>query len=219
MSENSPDLSILLKNPNQDGIQNILSFFKKMPIRFELILINPSPALSQINSDHLSASHLKGAASLIKGNFVFLMDSNMQSPLSEIIAFLTHFHSHPESQILVGDRFTQPKKMSTVEPKFDRWLRLQTHFWIRQLLGIEIKDVFCSFKAMRGNLAQTLFRSIRSSEIQDVEIVLRAQKLKIPIENLPVLWMSRTQVHTTSQITLFFKRFLGLLALSLDSNR
>ena len=137
MSENSTDLSILLIEPHQDGLRNILSFFKKMPLRLEIILLEPSELLAQENPLLAKVKSLKEASQHLNGNFILLMDSNLKIPLAEVLSFLTHFHANPEFQILIGDRFTNPKKMSSPEPSLDRILRLWTHLLIKKLFHLE----------------------------------------------------------------------------------
>ena len=221
MSENSTDLSILLIEPSHEGLRNILSFFKKMPIRLEIVLLNPSELLARENPLLPQVRSLKEASLHLKGNFILLMDSNLKIPLAEVLSALAHFHTHPESQVLLGDRFTNRKKLSSLEPSLDRILRLWIQFLIKKLFVVESTDVFCRFKAFKNAVGVALLAQTSSLDLSAVEILLEAKRQNLNIQTLPVLWTEQTRPLTArlKLLPLFFKNSFELLGLRLRPNR
>ncbi len=184
MSENSLNLSLLLVHPTADGIRNIESFFKKMPIRYEILEI-----------ETLSKTAMKAA-----GEFVFILDSKMDVPLAEVIAFLTRFYSDPKLQIIVGDRFS--RKTTTA------WL----NDFARKLFSIEAKDIFCPMKGFRKEFSDQILGTTHTQFATDVEIFIKARDLNATLQSVPVFSNQvRTSLHP-------IKTFFELVSLWLFAN-
>lgn len=157
------NLSILISNPTADDLQNIESFFKKMPLRYEII------------------STAKGIAQGVRqatGEYVFMVESKLPVPLAELIAFMTQFYIDPKTQIIVGDRLTRKNGQPLKSSKMNGLAR--------RLFSIDAKDVFCPLKAFRNDAAQKIFQNLRTQISNDVEIFIQAQRFDLKVQSLPV---------------------------------
>lgn len=126
-----------------------------------------------------------------RGDIVFFMDADLSTPLTEVVTFLAHFQSHPETDVLIGSRAHAKsqivKKQSWVRRNMGRTFnRFVQFFGVR---GIE--DTQCGFKAFRANAAKEIFsRQTLDGFAFDVEVLMLAQRLGYKIDVLPVKWIN-----------------------------
>jgi len=217
MSENSVDLSILLTNSNQDALRNIQSFFKKMPIRYEII------SLGEMRADHEPQQRVRSLSesiSLISGKYVFLMDAKLKVPLSEVISFLSEFHTNPELQLLMGDRDT-PKKMSHPDSKFSRNSRALINDQVAKYFATDRLDFFCPFQALRKEFAIKIFKDIQRSHLPGAQVLIRSLSSGQKVKSLSVMYINQESKTWKKLIELptYFKMVVELLRLRYVLNR
>ena len=217
MSENSTDMSIILSEPNPDSIANLHSFFQKMPIRYQIISLSPDESsLKNISPSIFTSSYLE-ATEKLTGKLVFWMHSDFEVPLAEVISFIARFYENPEVQVLFGDRFSRPKKMSAPELKSDRAFRLAVEFLARLVLGLESQDLLCPFIAFRSEVANQILSNIKNMNSAGIEQRLRVKSLGMKFQILPVL---RTAVSSRTfgsfqMLSRFLKKIFEILSLKL----
>ena len=124
-----------------------------------------------------------------RGAHVFYMDADLSVPLGEIGAFLAHFESHPEVDVLLGNRQharsrivrRQSPLRESMGKGFNRLL---------QTFGLaSLHDTQCGFKAFRRDAAHAIFsRQQLDGFAFDVEVLLLAERLGLHISDLPVEW-------------------------------
>ena len=124
-----------------------------------------------------------------RGAHVFYMDADLSVPLGEIGAFLAHFASHPEVDVLLGNRQharsrivrRQSPLRESMGKGFNRLL---------QTFGLaSLHDTQCGFKAFRRDAAHAIFsRQQLDGFAFDVEVLLLAERLGLHISDLPVEW-------------------------------
>lgn len=124
-----------------------------------------------------------------KGEHVFYMDADLSVPLREIGAFLAHFESHPEVDVLLGNR--QHARSRIVRRQSPLRERMGKGFnRLLQTFGLaSLHDTQCGFKAFRRAAAHAIFsRQQLDGFAFDVEVLLLAERLGYKIADLPVEW-------------------------------
>jgi dolichyl-phosphate beta-glucosyltransferase len=132
------------------------------------------------------------------GELVFYMDADLSVPLAEIDAFRAHFAAHPEIAVLVGNRQHRDSRITRAQA----WLRRTMGQGFNAILGrlglAEFRDTQCGFKAFRRDAARQIFERQQIDGFAfDVEVLLLARKLRLPIADLPVEWINspESKVH------------------------
>jgi dolichyl-phosphate beta-glucosyltransferase len=133
-----------------------------------------------------------------KGQIVFFMDADLSTPLSEVLKFLEHFASHPETDVVIGSRAHAKSQIV----KKQTWIRRnmgRTFNRFVRFFGIRgIEDTQCGFKAFRAKAAHEIFsRQTLDGFAFDVEVLMLAREMGYKIDVLPVRWMNspESKVH------------------------
>jgi dolichyl-phosphate beta-glucosyltransferase len=126
-----------------------------------------------------------------RGELVFFMDADLSTPLAEVVVFLSHFSSHPETDVVIGNRAHVKSQIL----KKQSWLRRNLGRSFNQLvrlLGVQgIYDTQCGFKAFRSAACREIFsRQTIDGFAFDVEILLLAERLGFKTDVLPVRWIN-----------------------------
>ena len=130
------------------------------------------------------------------GDFIFYMDADLSVPLREVGAFLQRFREHPDLALLAGSR--QHAQSRITRPQ--RWLRRSMGQTFNRILAAltlaGIADTQCGFKAFRRAAAHEIFRHQQLDGFAfDVEVLLLARKLGLPLGTMPVEWMNSPESH------------------------
>lgn len=137
-----------------------------------------------------------------RGAFVFYMDVDLSVPLEEIDRFLAHFRSHPEHDVLVGDRRHPGSQIVRSQSMLRRRMGRLFNRTIRSLALLDdIADTQCGFKAFRKHAAREIFaRQTLDGFAFDVEVLMLARALGFRIADLPVRWVNspESKVHIVS---------------------
>jgi len=145
---------------------------------------------------------------LASARHVFFMDTDLSTPLTDILVFLDYFSTHPEVQVLIGSR-AHPKsrilqKQYLVRQNMGKIFNLLVHiFAIRG-----IKDTQCGFKSFRKEACREIFSRQKLNRFAfDVEVLVITKKLGYLIESLPVTWInsSESKVHMISDSLEMFR--------------
>ena len=207
------DLSIIIPVWNEESkiaadILNIDSFFRKSPLKIELIIVDDgsndnSLKTSQkalqnvsIESKSLAFKHMgKGYAVrqgilASKGHIVMFMDCGGNVPLSFINKGLETVKDK-DVDLVLATRFHKQSKIT-----FDRiWFRKITSFIFRKItntlldLPSEISDSQCGFKLFKGEIAREIFAGLKiDGFLFDLEVILLAKAQGFRIIEMPVEW-------------------------------
>ncbi len=132
------------------------------------------------------------------GALVFYMDADLSVPLGDVNVFVEYFRTHPEVDILIGNR-QHPQSQITLEQSWLRRRMGQTfNLILRRLALTGVQDTQCGFKAFRRPAAEAIFsRQQLDGFAFDVEVLLLARKLDLNIVDLPVEWRNspESKVH------------------------
>jgi glycosyltransferase involved in cell wall biosynthesis len=130
--------------------------------------------------------------------YIFYMDADLSVPLRDVDVFVEYFRTHPEVDVLLGNR-QHPESRITIQQS---WLRRRMghtfNLILRQLALAGVQDTQCGFKAFRRAAAAAIFtRQQVDGFAFDVEVLLLARKLGLKIVDLPVEWRNspESKVH------------------------
>ena len=214
MNQQSVPFSMVVPAYNEErrlprSIQDIRSFFQKLDVNFELLIIvekssdrtvelaqkaaEGEPRIQVIdNLVHRGKGFaVKSGMLKAQGEIVFFMDADLSTPLSEIISFLSYLAANPKTEVLIGSRSEAKSQV------------LKRQSWVRQTMGRifnkfvqffgirGIVDTQCGFKAFRRAAAQEIFsRQTLDGFAFDVEVLVLAERMGYKIDVLPVKWVN-----------------------------
>ena len=132
------------------------------------------------------------------GEYIFYMDADLSVPLRDVDRFVEYLRTHPEADVLLGNR-QHPESKIVLEQSWLRRRMGQTfNLILRQLALAGVQDTQCGFKAFRRPAANAIFSRQRLDGFAfDVEVLLLTRKLGLTVVDLPVEWRNspESKVH------------------------
>ncbi len=192
----------------QKNLPRILAFLKdNVQISKELIIVDDGSEdqTSKMASELLQGSQIqwlihrlpknqgKGAAvkkgvELAKGDFILFFDIDISTSLENIHDVIDLMHKN-KSPIIIGNRILSESKITNTQNILRRFAGNIYRRMGTFLLGLHVSDVGCGFKCFRADIAKKLFPLLTISRWSfDAELLLLAERKKIPIQEIPVLW-------------------------------
>lgn len=147
------------------------------------------------NSVHLGKGYaVKTGMLSARGEFVFFMDLDLSTPLSEVARFVEVFELRPDIDVLIGSR-QHPQSQILRKQNPIRQKMGQTFNTFLQMYALKgIPDTQCGFKAFRAGAVQPVFsRQTVYNFAFDVEILVSAAKQGFRIQALPVRWINSAE--------------------------
>lgn len=148
------DVSLLLpqdpdgsqKDKLQDSLQDIDSFFKKFPIKYQVIECHSIQEGIQKSS----------------GRYIFCLDANLSTPLVEVFNSLQAFLENTEVQFIFGDR-THPKKkprgiLQKKQIYFEKWM----DSFISNEFKTHTADLFCPYVAFQSTQKEKVLETVQN---------------------------------------------------------
>lgn len=138
---------------------------------------------------------IKQGVEKARHDYILTLDFDMSSDPIHLTEWLTTSEMSPDQQtIYIGNKWDKDSRVNTL------WYHKVFEQVFHQLqsiaTGLPYPDTLCSFKLYPREIAQTLFRELKSTGWgHDVEILYRATKRKIPVKSLPVVWQHRRSSH------------------------
>ncbi len=132
-----------------------------------------------------------------KGEYVLFMDADLSTPLPEVINFLNWFRTHPEADVVIGDRST----VFAGDGARSWHRRLMSHSFnslIQYLSPLKYADTQAGFKAFRAQASRRVFENAKIDGFAfDIEILILAQELGYTTDVLRIEWKDdrRSTVH------------------------
>jgi len=126
-----------------------------------------------------------------RGDFVFFMDADLSTPLSEIVKFMAEFAADPQAQVLIGSRAHAKSQIIKRQSLFRQTLGRTFNKFVR-IFGVEgLEDTQCGFKAFRRQVVAPIFeRQTLDGFAFDVEILMLAEEMGLKIRSIPVQWVN-----------------------------
>ena len=125
------------------------------------------------------------------GEIVLFMDADLSTPLDEVGKFLDHFASHPEDDVLIGNRRHRASHIGRAQSRVRQNLSRVFNSLVTRagLLPGGWEDTQCGFKAFRHAAAREVFSRQQLDGFSfDVEALALAAGLGLRVVDLPVAW-------------------------------
>lgn len=226
-----PLLSVVIPSYNEavrlkKTLPEIIAFFKKQKFSSEIIIVDDgstdqtkkvTKAISGRAANIKLISHTKnsGKGAAIKtgvlasvGDWVLFMDADLSTPLAELDNFWPHTKTN---KIVIGSRKMEGANIKRHQSFLRENLGKIFTILTNSIATKGISDITCGFKLFKGSVARDLFKkSVLPDWSFDAEILYLAQKKKISIKEIPVVWKNdpRTKVNMLKDGT---KALVGLL--------
>ncbi|MBN2455420.1 MAG: glycosyltransferase [Sedimentisphaerales bacterium] len=133
---------------------------------------------------------LRAGIAQTTGRFVMFADSGLCVPYENILLGLNLIKAGT-CEIAHGSRKMQTSSIKRAQGFYRRVCSAIFHFFVVHLMHIrpELTDTQCGFKIYKGDIARSLYgECISSGFMFDIEIILRAQKKRLPIKEFPIQW-------------------------------
>lgn len=126
-----------------------------------------------------------------RGEIAFFMDADLSTPLPEVDRFLARFEEAPRVDVLVGNRRHEHSVILQRQAFVRRRMGRAFNALLRAIVGIELADTQCGFKAFRRKARETIFAMQKLDGYAfDVEILLLASRLGFKVGDMPVQWIN-----------------------------
>jgi glycosyltransferase involved in cell wall biosynthesis len=142
------------------------------------------------------------AAQFASGDVLIIMDVDMATPPDEIPKTI-EVMEREQADIIYGSR-NLPESIILIEPPFHRKILGKVFNYIfRLLLGINLHDTQCGYKAIRKEVFDSLQREINIEGFAyDIDLAVKAQKNGYKLVEMPVTWshVEGSKVNVFKQI-------------------
>lgn len=181
---------IVALSPSSDNSADILKRFQS--------IIKDLKVISLIENQGKGFALRQGMAAA-KGAYRLTMDADNSTAVIEFAKMIPHLHpkSGEGCDVAIGSRFLPGSHLSPTPTLSWRMARgigrmLTNIFFVKH-----VRDTGCGFKCFSSHAADLIFPScVSNGHAIETEVVARAQRLKLNIQEIPVFWShdnSRTQ--------------------------
>lgn len=216
MMKTSPYLSVVIPAYNEErniraGVLNgVTDFLSRRAVRYEILFVDDGSTddtkklLTAYSHDNknirvISTDHQGKAGAVTKGvlqssgDIILFTDFDQATPIQELDKLLHHLESY---DVVIGSRKDRRKGAPVSRIIMARGFIAAR----RLLLGLDIQDTQCGFKAFKRDVAHKLFRRldryrahkhVYGSSVTaafDVELLYLASKQGYRIKEVPVAW-------------------------------
>ncbi len=182
----------------------LVSYFRKRKLRFEVIVVNDGSPDDTVGAARAAAKRLrevrvisyarnrgKGGALRVgiaasKGDRVLFLDADLSTKPEEWPKLEARLNRGAD--LAIGSRKMAGAHLVQRQPLW-REVMGKVFTWIVRRVLVNVSDATCGFKALRGDVARSLFRdSILDDWSFDAEILYLAFKRGLRIDEVPVIW-------------------------------
>jgi dolichyl-phosphate beta-glucosyltransferase len=130
------------------------------------------------------------------GDVIVMTDADMSTPISEMPKLIDAINRGCD--VAIGSRYRDRALLAVRQPLYREAAATLYNRAVQAFLVPGIRDTQCGFKAFRRGAARTLFQPLVIQGFAfDVEILYRARRLGMSIEEVPVRW--RDEAGSTVQ--------------------
>ncbi len=180
---------------------------KQLGDRFEVIVVNDGSSdrtgeivkeyISQFPAFGLSLINLpnnrgKGYAVKVgieaaRGKYISFMDTDLSTPITELPKLIAAIQN--DYAIAIGSRGLPQSQIVQHQPIYRELMGKIFNILVRLFVINGIHDTQCGFKVFHAHTAKQIFGLLQTTRFAfDVEILLIAQELSIPICEVPIIW-------------------------------
>jgi dolichyl-phosphate beta-glucosyltransferase len=121
------------------------------------------------------------------GELLLFSDADLSSPIEEAPKLFAAIHSGAD--VAIGSRWVRPELQTQRQSLLRQFYGRAFNVALRILLGLNLKDTQCGFKAFTRDAALMIFPQQQIERWGfDPELLFLARKLKMKIAEVPVAW-------------------------------
>lgn len=176
---------VLVDDGSTDASNELLADFCQKRKNFQYLKIPHGGKLAAVKTGIFSCS----------GRYVLFCDFDQSTPISESEKIWPEFDKGAD--LVIANRYgSGAERKNDSLPSLLRSLIF--NLLVRIILGLEVKDTQCGFKAFKTAVARELFDSLKVHKIQkikgsfmgafDAELLFIAQKKGFHLATIPVIW-------------------------------
>ena len=198
--------------------EKVLPFLKKLPIEYELLLVNDGSKdkTQEVIETIKGAKALgypvnRGKGGAVKfgiehstGDYILFMDADLSTDLiafDELVPLLGNY------DLIIGSRHLKESKMPVKQPLIRRFVGKSCRIMVNTQYGFKLKDTQCGFKAIKSEIAKFIAeKQIVNGFAFDVEYLYMAKLNNWSIKEIPVVWTNDTS--TTVSVFKSSKQFI-----------
>lgn len=209
-----PHLSVVIPAYNEEkrlpqSLSKVLDFLKKQTYASEILvsddgsqdrtvmfakeILKDFPHQVLVTPENRGKGHAVRQGMLAAaGDYILFTDADLSTPIEEVSKFLAHLEK--DQDVVIGSR-ALPGSQVEIHQNVCREAMGKIFNRIAQMWTFKgIHDSQCGFKGFRREAAQKLFSLQKLDGFSfDVEIVFLAQKLRLRLLELPVIWRNSAQ--------------------------
>lgn len=180
---------IVVNDASTDRTEEVARSFSNKFSNFRLINLKTSPHGGKglaVNKGVLAA----------KGDIVVFTDADFSTPINELDKLLNKLHSGFD--IAIGSRALDRTLVKTKQSFIRESIGKIFNLLVRKIIGTQIKDTQCGFKAFNMPVSKDLFEKARIFDFGfDVELLYLAKRKGLKIAEVPVIWYNfpESRVH------------------------
>jgi len=154
---------------------------------------------------------LKRACAISEGKVIAFMDVDLATNiryLRDLLAYAKEYDVVTGSRYVEGAKFKRPSLRTIISKAYN--------LFIRVLLGCDIKDAQCGFKAFSKNFADKVISKLQEkSWAWDTVVLVEAVKQGYSFKEFPVEWLEKRNQVTSIERTIKDVRLHGTVLLKL----
>ncbi|MBD2188944.1 dolichyl-phosphate beta-glucosyltransferase [Pseudanabaena mucicola] len=152
-----------------------------------------------------------------RGKYIAFMDADLSTPPTELPKLITAIQK--DCAIAIGSRGLPQSEIIEHQPLYRELMGKAFNTLVRLLVINGIHDTQCGFKVFRTHEAKQIFRLLQTARFGfDVEILVIAQELGIPIREIPITWYNSAH-SSVSPFRDSWEMFYSLLAMKRQVRR
>jgi glycosyltransferase involved in cell wall biosynthesis len=149
-----------------------------------------------------------------KGEWILYTDADLSSPIGEI-GKLCKAAREQKAGVAIGSRAVDRKLVEVHQPALRELSGRCFNFVMRLVTGLPFRDTQCGFKLYQADAARQIFPQQKQDGFSfDVEDLLIAKKLGVPVVEVPVRWANVE--GTKVRLSQGMMSFLDLVKIRMD---
>jgi glycosyltransferase involved in cell wall biosynthesis len=209
MMDSQPDLSIVIPAYNEElrlpkSLERIRAYLEAKGISSEVIVVDDGsrdgtvqfvesqtaawPALRVVKNPGNRGKGYSVRHGMMEahGKIVLFTDADLSAPIEEADKLLAALATH---DVAIGSRAMDRSLIAVHQPWTREFAGIMFNTIVRVVLGLNIEDTQCGFKAFRREKSQVIFEQQRIERFGfDPELLFLAKRNGLTIAEIPVRW-------------------------------
>ena len=182
-SLNRPFEVLLIDDGSSDNTSDV---FKRFVNKNKSTYSFATFRLIRLTENRGKGAALKAGMIRARSEFSLMVDADGATDINDLLSLSRGMNTH---QIVIGSRAHLAKKSKAKRTFVRNLLMIAFHFFVSILCSASINDTQCGFKLFTREASYCLFSNLHLQRWAfDTEIIILAEKLKIPMNEIGVNW-------------------------------